>query len=140
MGVDFTDVVDHRLDVEELLTLPDRLNAQWELPGELAPWVAKHVHAGATQWQWERQAPETWLISELQQEGYVSLDGPDGFHGYVCRHAIQFHHHARWWSFLYETSVRSGLEAACRRIARVLGTDRLCISRIASLLHQRDRR
>ncbi len=124
MGVDFTAVVDHSFGEAELLALPDRLNARWELPVSLRTWVEKHVRADSTRWKWERQPPAS-LISEFLENGSVWLDGPHGFHAQVCRHALRVVHLARWWSFLYESDVRLGLEEACRGIARAVGAEHI---------------
>jgi hypothetical protein len=125
MGVDFTAVVDHRFGEAELLALPDRLNAHWELPDSLRAWVEKHVGSGSTQWKWEQRLPQAAFTWEYLEDGAVWLDGPHGFHARAYRHAFRVMHLARWWSFLYESDVRLGLEESCRRIARDVGAEHI---------------
>jgi len=125
MGVDFTAVVDHGLDEAELLDLPDRLNAHWELPASLRPWVEKYVRAGPPHWKWDRGLPQASLTWEFLEDGSVWLDGPHGFHARVCRHAFRVVHVARWWSFLYESDVRLGMAEACRKIAGAVGAEHI---------------
>ena len=122
MGVDFTAIVEHRLTTAELQALPDRLNADWELPASLAPWVAKYVHTSASRWQWNA---EPRVISELQSVVGAYVDGPQSFHGLVCKHAFIVSFLARWWSFLYDEGVREGLEAATRVIALAMNGEHI---------------
>lgn len=120
MGVGFTAVIDHALSWEELYQLPDALNAAWELPTILRPWVGEHVRAGANCWKWKMSRYHSSVPEELFNDGFVLLDGPSGFHGTVYKTGIEVMHLARWRSFLHEPEVQHGLQQAMRSLAEVV--------------------
>jgi hypothetical protein len=119
LGVDFTAVLDHGLTWEELCRLPATLNSCWAAPASLRALVSAHPGAG-TDWHWQISPSFSSAAEELFDEGFVHLAGPSCFSATVFRRAIEVTSCARWWSFLFEQDVRTGLLEGVRGLAGTL--------------------
>jgi hypothetical protein len=125
MGIDFTAILDHQLNWQELYALPERLNKYWNLPNQLQSWVSEHVRSESTHWEWELNVKYSNAAEELFEVGYLYLDGPHGFWARVFKQAIEITHLARWWSFLDEDDVQNGLRTAIKMIAKIARSEHI---------------
>ncbi|CAN99132.1 hypothetical protein predicted by Glimmer/Critica [Sorangium cellulosum So ce56] len=78
------------------------------------------ARAGRASWGWKLSGLSSNAAEELFNEGYVCMDGPDGFRAAVHKRLIEFTHLARWWSFLHERDVRQGLRESLRLLSTVV--------------------
>jgi hypothetical protein len=116
MGVDFTAILDHRLSWEELYTLPRRLDS-WRdpnFPEELRGRLREQI------WRWRLDPRFSSVAEQIFDEGRVDLWGPCAFHAIVFKDAVEIHHLARWWSFVWEEHTRLALLDGTHQLANAL--------------------
>jgi hypothetical protein len=119
MGVDFTAILDHQLSWEELVVLPDILNAIWRDPPGAAA-VHPNIEMDRTPWRWSLDRTFSSAAEELFDAAHVSLDGRVGFGATVFRQAVELTHLVRWWSFVFEPGVRQTLLEGAALLAHAL--------------------
>ena len=125
MGTDFTAVVNHNLNKNDIHTLPDILNSTWITGEDLSPIIEGYPLRGSTpaNWNW-REGEYGFSLERLHEHKTIMIEGHE-FHGWVSERMFRLCHGVRWESFLTEQRVRDKLRRVCRHIASVLGSNQL---------------
>src|SRR5687767_13388833 len=102
MGTDFTAVVNHNLNEQDIHTLPDLLNSKWRSIEYLLPIIEGYPVPGSSpaRWQWGEN-DGGFDLDRLHSHGTIRIDSHE-FTGSVSERVFRLYHGVRWWSFLSE--------------------------------------
>ena len=125
MGTDFTALVNHNLNEQDIHTLPDLLNSAWHIIESLLPVIEGYPVPGSSpaKWQWNER-DGGFSLERLHNHLSIMVEGHE-FHGRVSERMFKLEHGVKWWPFLSDQTVRDKLRRVCRHIALVLGANQV---------------
>jgi hypothetical protein len=120
MGVEPLALLDHALRWEDLVRLPQLLEAEWQNSDSPLRVLPPPVDPTGFSWRWKLDPAFSSASEQLFDQGDVRFESPSGLSGAVLRDAIVLSPFATWWAFLCKRETRSAVVGACERVGALV--------------------
>lgn len=117
MGVEPLALLDHELRWDDLVRLPQLLEAEWQNSDSPLRGLPLPVDPTRFSWRWKLDPAFSSASDQLFAEGHVRFESPSGLSGAVLRHALVLSPFATWRAFLRMGETRSAVIAGANESA-----------------------
>ena len=119
MGVDFTAILDYRIDICELKDIPNKLN-------QVNSMLAGLWNEEIENWSYYRDPLYHSIEEEFKIAKHLDLDGPFGFSITLGNQILEIYHITRWYMFLIDDhGIQEKLRNSILEIGKILGAKKI---------------
>ena len=122
MAQDFRAIMEHNLTYEDLVLLPEKLDAKmWEIEDLLVKIGLKDI--SDRPWTWAKDPDSSPPVEEWLKGGDITISGPESLFFRVGKNLLQFGCWIRWRDFLNEPLTRKCLRIITYQFSTFFNSD-----------------